>query len=80
VNVQPDPDPAQRTIYEAKGANGQKITVRFSGEPSDAAWQRLAAVGVRILKNLADRDARAEAERSANLEREEETAGQQLRS
>ncbi|MBW1640492.1 hypothetical protein G3H63_15620 [Microbacterium resistens] len=66
-------------MYEAKGANGQKITVRFSGEPSDAAWQRLAEVGVRILKNLADRDARAKAERAAKAEREEEATGEQPR-
>ncbi len=59
--IPPDPNPP--TVYEAKGANGQKITIRFSGEPSDAAWQRLAEVGVRILENLADRDARAAAAR-----------------
>ena len=72
MNVPPDPDPAPQTVYEVKAANGQKITVRFSGEPSDAAWQRLAEVGVRILENLTDRDAPAEAERAAKAEREEE--------
>ncbi|UGS25016.1 hypothetical protein K8F61_09870 [Microbacterium resistens] len=79
VNVPPAPDPAPQTVYEVKAANGQKITVRFSGEPSDAAWRRFAEVGVRILENLADRDARAEAERAANAEREEEATRQQPR-
>lgn len=40
-------------------------TVTCSHEPSDAAWERFGDIAARILESLAERDARAEADRRA---------------